>query len=406
MSITLQQILALTGKLDDTPGQETPRERFRRFIQDNVTKVGEVRDYIEACLRNAGDQYSRALQDLVNHVGHFLECTVTFGRYQGVQGQIGFDGHWASPSGFHLILEVKTNETYPIRTATLTGYIDALISARQIADWDHALGLYVVGRPNPEIHQLDHAIIAERRTHQLRLISVESLLSLAELMNEYDVSHNDILAVLRPSGPTIDAVVTLMTRLVAQRHTAEPTPQTVIQPSQEDSLPAPQQLQPSLPPPRLLPQDDAPVDAVAYWLTPVKSEEDATAEAVIRTLVGEEGVYAFGERTPGRKRLKPGDWICFYATGTGIVAHAQVQSSPEKTLHPRVRHAEQYPWVFRLHHSHLYLEAPRVIDAALRSQLEAFRDRDPATSWAWFVQATRSVSAHDFQVLTDQTLTN
>jgi hypothetical protein len=92
---------------------------------------------------------------------------VTFGRYQGVQGQIGFDGHWESPSGFHLIIEVKTSETYPIRTATLTGYIDALISARQIADWDHALGLYVVGRPNPEIHQLDHAIIAERRTHQL-----------------------------------------------------------------------------------------------------------------------------------------------------------------------------------------------------------------------------------------------
>ncbi len=209
MSITLQQILALTGKLDDTPGLETPRERFRRFIHDNVTNVGEVRDYIEECLRTSGDQYSRALQDLVNHVRHFWGFTVTFGRYQGVRGQVGFDGHWQSPSGFDLVIEVKTSETYAIRTATLTNYVDTLISGRQIPDWDHALGLYVVGRPDPDIHQLENAITAERRPHQLRIISVESLLSLAELMNEYDVSHHDTLSVLRPSRPTIDPIVDL-----------------------------------------------------------------------------------------------------------------------------------------------------------------------------------------------------
>ena len=60
------------GKLDDSSGSDTPRERFRRFLQENVTRVGEVRDYIEECLRTSGDQYSRALQDLVNHLGHFL----------------------------------------------------------------------------------------------------------------------------------------------------------------------------------------------------------------------------------------------------------------------------------------------------------------------------------------------
>jgi hypothetical protein len=404
MSITLQQILALTGKLDDTPGLDTPRERFRRFLKDNVTHVGEVRDYIEACLRASGDQYSRALQDLVNHLGRFLGFTVTFGRYQGVRGQVGFDGHWHSPSGFHIVIEVKSSETYAIRTATLTGYIDALISERQIADWDHALGLYVIGRPNAEIRQLDHAITAERRTHQLRLIAVESLLSLAELMNEYDVSHSDILAVLRPSGPTIDAVVVLMTRLVAQRQTVEPTPGTVIVQSQEEGRAEPAVLPSPLIPMSLPSQAPRPVDGVTYWLTPVKSDEDETAEAVIQTLVGEAGIYAFGERTPGRKRMQPGDWLCFYATGTGVIAHAQVQACPEHTPHPRVRHAEQYPWVCRLHHPRLYLDAPVVIDAALRSQLEAFRSRAPGKSWAWFVQATRRVSAHDFDLLTRRDL--
>lgn len=51
MSMTLIQILALVGKLDDAPGEETSRERFRRFLKDNVKDVGQVRDYIEECLR-------------------------------------------------------------------------------------------------------------------------------------------------------------------------------------------------------------------------------------------------------------------------------------------------------------------------------------------------------------------
>ncbi len=35
MSIALKQILDLVGKLDDTPGEETPRERFRRFLKES-----------------------------------------------------------------------------------------------------------------------------------------------------------------------------------------------------------------------------------------------------------------------------------------------------------------------------------------------------------------------------------
>ena len=153
-ALTLQQILSLVGKLDDTPGDETPRERFRQFLKQNVKDVGQVRDYIEECLRTSGDQYNRALQDLVNYLGHFLGFAVTFGRYQGVQGQNGFDGHWISPTGFHIVIEVKTTDAYAIKAATLVGYIDGLISEQSIANWDCALGLYVVGRPDAELRQL------------------------------------------------------------------------------------------------------------------------------------------------------------------------------------------------------------------------------------------------------------
>lgn len=120
MNMTLKQILALVGQLDDTPGNETSRERFRRFLKENAKDVGQLRDYIQECLTTSGPQYNRALQDLVNYIGEFLGFQVDFGRYQGVQGQNGFDGHWASPKVFHIVTETKTTDAYTIKTATLT----------------------------------------------------------------------------------------------------------------------------------------------------------------------------------------------------------------------------------------------------------------------------------------------
>lgn len=155
-AISLSQILNLVGKLDDSRGIETPRERFRAFLKDNVQEVGQIRDYIQECLRLTGDQYSRALQDLVNHLGSLLDFEVQFGRYHGVRGEIGFDGHWKSPSGYHIVVEVKTTEAYTVKTSTLVGYVDELISGKKIPAWDNALGLYVVGKPDPEI---SHACI-------------------------------------------------------------------------------------------------------------------------------------------------------------------------------------------------------------------------------------------------------
>jgi transcription elongation factor GreA-like protein len=68
MTMTLSQILALVGALDDSLGNETARERFRRFLKDNAKDVGQLRDYIQERLNNSGTQYNRALQDLANYI--------------------------------------------------------------------------------------------------------------------------------------------------------------------------------------------------------------------------------------------------------------------------------------------------------------------------------------------------
>jgi hypothetical protein len=277
-----------------------------------------------------------------------------------------------------VVLEVKTTETYAVKTSTLIGYVDELISRKDVPSWDSALGLYVVGRPDPEVRQLEHAIVAEKRTNQLRIISAESLLSLGDLVSDYAVSHEDILAILKPAGPTVDALAGLIARLVAQAQVTE-SPKEVESPV-------------------------TPVQAgePTYWLTPVKDYEGETAEECIESLVGEHKMYAFGEGTPGRKRLKLADHICFYATGRGIVADAEVVSLPERKPDRRVRHSTEFPFTFRLRNCKLYVQKPVVLDAALRMQLDAFKNRDPGGPWAWFVQATHRITERDFKLLTRQ----
>lgn len=188
-----------------------------------------------------------------------------------------------------------------------------------------------------------YSIIAEKNTGRLRIISIESLVLLAEMMSVYDVSHEDILAVLRPSTPIVDPVVSIMTRLVAQR------PQSI----EVEEIPS---------------QEPPEVGGGNYIITPTKSDEDVSAEEIIKTLVGKERIYAFGERTLCRKDLKPGDWICFYATTVGVVAHAKVASIPERKRHPSVGHPEDYPWLFRLSDVKLHTENPVVVDAQLRTK--------------------------------------
>jgi hypothetical protein len=132
---------------------------------------------------------------------------------------------------------------------------------------------------------------------------------------------------------------------------------------------------------------------VNYWLIPFKNPD-----ALDRLLV-EEKIWAFGNNTPGRKAIKPGDWACFYLSGKGVVAHAQVASNPAYLKHPSVKDLEKYPWVFQLTDVRTYDRSPVRLDGSIRRNLEAFMDRDPDSSWGWFVQSNHRISEGDFKQL-------
>ena len=118
MSITLDELLLLVGRLDDAPGFDTPRERFRRFLLERVTDVPTVSALIDDCQRSVGEQRHRALQDLIVIVGRLLRFEVTFGTYEPSADAVKVDGQWRSPGLLDVVLEIRTEQT---TSATLDG---------------------------------------------------------------------------------------------------------------------------------------------------------------------------------------------------------------------------------------------------------------------------------------------
>ena len=133
-------------------------------------------------------------------------------------------------------------------------------------------------------------------------------------------------------------------------------------------------------------------------MTPVSDDEFATAESTIRTLL-DAGWYVFGDRTPGRKSLKTGDRLCFYQSGVGVVAEAEVASTPERKLLKEARKGDKFPWRFRVAKQRYFFDKPVTVNADLRGDLNAFAGKNPAAPWAWFVQGTHVVTEHDYHLL-------
>jgi len=85
--------------------------------------------------------------------------------------------------------------------------------------------------------------------------------------------------------------------------------------------------------------------ATIHLITPVKDEAGATARQTLESLLGQ-NVYVFGDRTTGRDRIKAGDRICFYWSGVGVVADAEIASAVERRGVDFARDGARYPWAF------------------------------------------------------------
>jgi len=371
-TIDLKTLLNLVGTLNDSTDPNSAGTRFRAYLRDNVHNVGDLRTYVDAALSSSGEQYNKALQDLINHAGHLLGFEAEFGRYRGVRGDIGFDGLWRSPIGRALVDTVKT--------ATLLGYINALVSAGQIERPNQAIGLYVYGRFDAGTSQLEKAIIAEGRQEQLRVASVDALLNLLELKQEYELDHETVFQLLLPSPVQVDMIVNLIFDITSQERRAavEETPVLVV-------------------------QSEQPVveEQINYYLLPAADSEDGMP--VLENLHHwlDRSMWGLGQRTGYRKTFRPGDKLCFYAVRIGVVAECTITSPAfeldrKKSPKPHL----DVPYGIRLKDVHWFEDTPVALTTEVRGELSAFQGRDLNKGWAWFVQGTSKLTADDFELLT------
>ncbi len=87
------------------------------------------------------------------------------------------------------------------------------VASGRIADWGHAMGLDVVAHANSELKSVANSIGAEKRTYQLRIATVVTVLSRAELIQEKHIAADEAVALLPPGGTFGADAVRLLARL-------------------------------------------------------------------------------------------------------------------------------------------------------------------------------------------------
>lgn len=171
---SIEQIVSAAGDgalRDDSTCSSELREYLGKIGTDKIAL------YVDHCLTVSFPKSGMVLQDLVNELGRRLDYSAINGRYQGIQGKIGFDGLWLSPEEHTLVVEVKTTDVYRLSLDTLAKYRQKLGQANKLTA--NSSILIVVGRQ--DTGELEAQIRGSRHAWDIRVISAESLIKLVLL---------------------------------------------------------------------------------------------------------------------------------------------------------------------------------------------------------------------------------
>jgi hypothetical protein len=204
---SFRQIIHLAGDGRIRDGNGTSQE-LRDWLA--AIPLERLKECVEECLAESFEDGPLALQDAANEIGVRLGFEVLRGRYRGVKGEVGNDGLWRAADGFCLLVEVKTTDAYRINLDTIAGYRNSLVSESKIESLRSSI-LIAVGRQ--DTGDLEAQIRGSQHAWDIRLISLEALLRLAEVkeeLSDWDTS-NKINLLLRPVEYTrLDGIVELL----------------------------------------------------------------------------------------------------------------------------------------------------------------------------------------------------
>ncbi len=331
MSISLAELLPLIGRLDDAPGFDTPRERFRRFLLERAASLPTIQGLIEECQRSVGEQHHRVLQDLIVVIGSSLRFSTTFGRYDGPMDDIETHGQWRSAGLLDVVLQIETDHT----TAVLEPLARAVASRRAVDNTETpTIGLCVVARQFAARAKLARLVA---QFPDVRIVSVRSLLSLAAHVAAERVSHAEIVELLRTSA-SLDFMIDLMTRPGGAVTSSEPASDAQAKLAADDPRPA-------------------------FWVAIINGDATVTPERWLASVIATRHVLPVCHGDEVRGRGSPGDWVCFFLASKGIVGHAQLGYVVDDRA-GTVRQGEKFGRVYRLAHVAIY---ERPVVQALRA---------------------------------------
>lgn len=355
MELTLVQLLTLIGRLDDSHGFDTPRERFRRFLLERVTDVHVARGLIDQCLRVPGQQAHRALQDLVVMLGRFLGFEVAFGVYEPAPPMSAVGGEWYSRRRMRLVVEVLTDQTQPIHASELS----RRVSQRHPdpdpdAEAPHSiLGIMTPLFPSARLH----GISTSREQPPLCALSLRGLLHLGDLVAAHRLTHEGVLTILA-RNPMLDSIVELV-----QQTALASVPAGVPVPLESAAAAGD--------------VEDEIREIKRYWMCRVHPDQGVEAEPFVMSVIGHRRLVPVEHSAESQIRPQPGDAVCFGIDGVGTVAEAEV-SDVLADASGLVRNAKRFSQVLRLSKVVVY-PSPRV-DARRRPGIEAYIDRERGTT--------------------------
>lgn len=347
MNITLNELLTLLGRLDDVPGFDTPRERFRRFLVEHITDVNLARPLLEECQRAVGEQHHRALQDLVVLLGRLMRFDTSFGTYDRLPGGVKVDGQWHSRGRLDVVLDIRTDQTSEPNFSSLIRALSAVAATTQ-SDVEARIGLCVVSRHYPSRARLEQAAALEKQA-DIRVVSVHSLLSVATRFHDERLSHGDVVKLLR-SGFALDFVIDLLDRPADEARPREvvsnaaPAPISAVAPAPVAAASVPKS-----PRPAMVRRDPD------FWVVALTPNEMASPHQLLGSVIVERQLLGICHDGGLDDDGSVGDWVCFFVPGQGVVGHAQFDSIVENPA-TVIRNADRFSRVYRLNEVEIYEE--------------------------------------------------
>jgi hypothetical protein len=360
MGVTLDQILTLTGRLDDASGFDSARERFRRFLLDHVREPAMARVLIDECRHAPGETHRRALQDLVVLLGRFMGFHARFGSRSRTPAPAAC-GEWQSPA-LHVLVEVRGD---PPDVAGFAALSHAVTGAPMSPIDPHSpvVGLcvttsLVAGRP------LLEPTMASASSGPVAVVSLGALLSVTALASAGRATHADVVRLLTSSAP-LGFIMELLERCVDDR--------ALLAPGAAGGR----------------------IMSTGFWILRVAADRGTTPEEFVEVVVGKRHVLGLAGDRAANDAVRPGDRICLSIAGKGVVGHGRVAALDAS--HPGIRDAHRFRHLWRLDDLNVYLSAPMPVDVETELRLRAAGD--PAHD----SQTIVSISRESFDRMTSAT---